>query len=153
MTALNTTSSLVQEAEQAIQTANVLRRIDRRLHADAWAWGRRFDEDGRTCLVGAIDEATRWTFAHVGRIVTEELASRLPRSLRIVARFDARIALMIYNDAPGGNKRVRRLVAQTLSELGGVPCQPTEFARAKRSAVRAPRPADHDERARRLWTA
>jgi hypothetical protein len=122
VTASDHSASLLHEAEQAIQVANVLRRIDRRLHADGWAWGRRFDDDGGTCLVGAIDEATRWTHLTVAPNVTCELALRLPRPLRLLAQIDARVALMIYNDAPGGQRRVRSLVARTLSELGGVPC-------------------------------
>jgi hypothetical protein len=112
------TLSPVQEAEQALQVAGVLDRMERRFASGAWARGARFDRDGGNCLIGAIDEATRWSMPGVAGIVTKELASRLPTPFRAIARVRPRMALALYNDSIGGKRGAAALVRAAREDLG-----------------------------------
>jgi hypothetical protein len=110
--------SPVQQAEQALQVAGVLDRMERRITSGAWARGTRFDRDGGNCLIGAIDEATRWSMPGVAETVTHELASRLPAPFRGIARLRPRMALALYNDSIGGQRGAAALVRAAREDLG-----------------------------------
>jgi hypothetical protein len=114
-----TRPSPVQQATQALQVAGVLARMEHRFEGGAWARGARFAEGGGTCLVGAIDEATRWTLPGVAEEVAERLASHLPRPLRALGRSRPRLALALYNDSIGGHAGALALVRATRRDLFG----------------------------------
>jgi hypothetical protein len=114
----HTTLSPVQQAEQALQVAGVLDRMERRFASGAWARGTRFDRDGGNCLIGAIDEATAWSLPGVAETVTQELASRLPAPFRAIARLRPRMALALYNDSVGGKRGAAALVRAARVDLG-----------------------------------
>jgi hypothetical protein len=118
MSATQTSLSPVQEAEKALQVVGVLGRMQQRFAAGAWARGTRFGRDGGTCLVGAIDEATRWTLPGVAEAVTTELTQQLPAPFRRIARFRPRLALALYNDSIGGQRGAEALVRAAREELG-----------------------------------
>jgi hypothetical protein len=113
-----TTLSPVQEAEQTLQVAGVLDRMERRFASGAWARGTRFDRDGGNCLIGAIDEATAWSMPGVAEIVTRELTERLPAPFRAIARLRPRMALALYNDSVGGKRGAAALVRAAREDLG-----------------------------------
>ena len=134
-------TSAVIEAEGALQVVNVLRRIERRVNEGHWQSGNMYGPGGDACLVGAIDESVQWTLPGVETEVTQELAKGLPRTLRPIAWANPRVALMTYNDLPGGKRRVRRLLATTLDRLG-IERDPRAFAKAM-PRREAGRPAQH----------
>ena len=113
-----TALSPVQEAEQTLQVVGVLDRMEQRFTAGAWARGARVAGDGGNCLIGAIDEATRWTMPGVAEKVTTELAQRLPPPFRIIARFRPRLGLALYNDSIGGRTGAETLVRTARAGLG-----------------------------------
>ena len=110
--------SVVDEAQQALQVANALHHIHDRVEQGGWTRGQRSGPNGKSCIVGAIEEATRWTMAGVEQAIIRELVRDLPAPLRALSGINPRVALMTYNDAPGGERRVRRLVARVLGRLG-----------------------------------
>jgi hypothetical protein len=110
--------SVVGEAQQALQVANALHHIHDRFEQGGWTRGQRSGPNGRSCIVGAIDEATRWTMAGVEQAIIRELVADLPAPLRVLARVSPRAALMTYNDAPGGERRIHELVVHALRRLG-----------------------------------
>jgi hypothetical protein len=113
--------TLIQEAEQARQVVNVLSRLETRIGEGRWARGFRVGPDGGNCLIGAIDEATRWVLPGVAEQVTRELAARLPTPLRALGRVRPRLALATYNDTVGGRDGALDLVRRTRYALGGLP--------------------------------
>lgn len=116
--------SPVQQAEQARQVVNVLSRIEQRFASGGWERGHRFAPSGGTCIVGGIDEATRWTLPGVAEEVTAQLAARLPAPLRRVARVRPRLALVLFNDTVAGPDGALALVRATREDLGGLPPTP-----------------------------
>jgi hypothetical protein len=117
-----TALSPVQEAEQTLQVVGVLDRMEQRFTAGAWARGARVAGDGGNCLIGAVDEATRWTMPGVAEKVTAELAQQLPQPFRTIARFRPRLGLALYNDSIGGRHGAANLVRAARAKLGaGVP--------------------------------
>jgi hypothetical protein len=133
----HTRPSPVQQATHVLQVAGVLARMERRFDDGAWARGLRFAEGGGTCLVGAIDEATRWTLPGVAEEVAERLATHLPRPLRAIARARPRLALALYNDAIGGHAGALALVRAARRDLLGSAATGT----FRRVAAPTPRPA------------
>jgi hypothetical protein len=115
--------SPVQEAEKARQTVRVLTRMESRFAAGRWERGVRFSPTGGNCLIGAVDEASRWVMPGVEREVSAQLAKRLPSALQPIARVRPRLALALYNDVRG-RRRAVELVSRTREELGGLPPQP-----------------------------
>lgn len=113
--------TLIQEAEQARQVVNVLSRLETRISSGRWARGYRVGPDGGNCLIGAIDEATRWVLPGVADQVTRELVARLPAPLRALGRVRPRLALASYNDTVGGRQGALELVRRTRYALGGLP--------------------------------
>jgi hypothetical protein len=113
--------TLVQEAEQARQVVNVLARLETRIAEGRWARGFRVGPDNGNCLIGAVDEATRWVLPGVAERVTAELVDRLPAPLRAVGRVRPRLALATYNDTVGGREGALDLVRRTRYALGGLP--------------------------------
>jgi hypothetical protein len=111
----------IQEAEQARQVVNVLARLETRITEGRWTRGFRVGPDGGNCLIGAIDEATRWVLPGVAEQVTTELAARLPAPFRALARVRPRLALASYNDTVGGRDGALELVRSTRYALGGLP--------------------------------
>jgi hypothetical protein len=116
--------TLVQEAEQARQVVNVLTRLETRIVDGRWARGFRVGPDNGNCLIGAIDEATRWVLPGVAERVTAELVARLPAPLRALGRVRPRLALATYNDTVGGRDGALELVRRTRYALGGLPLVP-----------------------------
>lgn len=114
------TWSPVLEAEHARQVVGVLTWVERRFAAGKWDRGARFGDDGGVCLVGGIDEASRWTMTGVAEDATRQLAARLPVPLRALGRLRPRLALAMYNDLVGGRRGALQLVRRTRHELGGV---------------------------------
>jgi len=110
--------SVVDEAQQALQVANALHHIHDRFEHGGWTRGQRAASHGRSCIVGAIEEATRWTMTGVDDAIVSELVAQLPPPLRLVAGVNPRVALMIYNEAPGGERRIRKLLIDSLPRLG-----------------------------------
>jgi hypothetical protein len=110
-----------QEAEQARQVVNVLARIEQRFREGRWDSGYRFSPRGGNCLIGAIDEATRWVLPGVTDRVTAELTARLPAPLRVLAKVRPRLALAVYNDTVAGRDGAMRLVREARYALGGLP--------------------------------
>jgi hypothetical protein len=129
--------SVVDEAQQALQVANALHHIHERFERGGWTRGQRSGPNGRSCIVGAIEEATRWTMAGVEQAIIEELVRDLPAPLRVLAGINPRVALMTYNDAPGGERRIRKLVVRVLSRLGMGSTLPSRMPR--RGAIRSSR--------------
>ncbi len=121
MSTTATPLTVAQEAEQARQVVNVLARIETRITDGRWSRGFRFGPDGGNCLIGAIDEATRWVLPGVADQVTRELVARLPRPLRTLGRARPRLALATYNDTVGGRDGALELVRRTRYALGGLP--------------------------------
>lgn len=113
--------TLLEEAEQARQVVNVLSRLETRIASGRWVRGYRVGPDGGNCLIGAIDEATRWVLPGVADQVTRELAARLPAPLRALGRVRPRLALATYNDTVGGRAGALELVRRTRYALGGLP--------------------------------
>jgi hypothetical protein len=113
--------TLIQEAEQARQVVNVLTRLETRIAGGRWARGFRTGPDGGNCLIGAIDEATRWVLPGVAERATTELVSPLPAPLRALGRVRPRLALATYNDTVGGRDGALDLVRRTRYALGGLP--------------------------------
>lgn len=113
--------SPVQQAEQARQVVNVLTRMEQRFATGKWGDGYRFTPGGGTCLIGGIDEATRWALPGVADEVTGQLARRLPEPFRTIGRVRPRLALAMYNDTVGGRAGAIALVRATCEALGGVP--------------------------------
>jgi hypothetical protein len=135
-----TRPSPVQQATHVLQVAGVLARMEHRLEDGAWARGLRFAEGGGTCLVGAIDEATRWTLPGVAEEVADRLAAHLPRPLRAIGRSRPRLALALYNDAIGGHAGALALVRVARRDLYGSAATGTPrpvAAPTPRSAVEA----------------
>jgi hypothetical protein len=110
-----------QEAEQARQVVNVLARIEQRFAEGRWDSGYRFSPRGGNCLIGAIDEATRWVLPGVTDRVTAELTAQLPVPLRVIAKVRPRLALAAYNDTVAGRDGAMRLVREARYALGGLP--------------------------------
>lgn len=133
---MNETLTPVQQAEAARQTIGVLRRMQGRYADGRWCRGARFGRDGRNCLVGGIDEATRWTIPGVNRQIAIELAVGLPRPLQPLARIRPRLALALFNDTVGGRDGAARLVDDAIERLVGpgvhtpVPAREAELAPA-----------------------
>lgn len=111
----------VQQAEQARQVVGVLKRMEQRFAGEGWTDGHRFGPGGGTCLIGGIDEATRWVLPGVAEAVTTELASRLPAPWQRLARRRPRLALALYNDTVGGREGAVQLVRTAREALGGLP--------------------------------
>jgi hypothetical protein len=118
MEAPTTTLDPVKEAEATLQVVGVLSRLEQRFSAGAWARGARFG-DGGTCLIGGVDEATRWVMPGVARQVEVELAARLPQPFRLIGGIRPRLGLAMYNDLVGGREGALKLVRRTYHELGG----------------------------------
>jgi hypothetical protein len=132
MTSSLTDLSPVQQAEYALQVERVLRRMERRLDAGGRSRGARVGADGGTRLLGAIDEATRWCMPGVAEEVAGRLVRRLPRTLRAVGRARPRLALAVFDDTFGGERR-RALVRATRQDLlAGAPA-PTSGVEARRA--------------------
>jgi hypothetical protein len=112
--------SPVQQADQALQVVGMLSRIETRFEDGGWRRGVRAHPGGGNCLIGAIDEAAPWVMPGVADETTAQLAARLPRGLRAVARLRPRLALALYNDTRG-RERALELVARTRQQLGGLP--------------------------------
>jgi hypothetical protein len=110
--------SVVGEAQQALQVANALHHIHDRFEQGGWTRGQRSGPNGKSCIVGAIEDATRWTMAGVEQAIIDELLTDLPAPLRVLAGISPRAALMTYNDAPGGERRIQKLLVRTLTRLG-----------------------------------
>lgn len=118
----------LQQADQARQIVGVLGRMEDRIVAGHWGVGARFLPSGATCLIGAIDEATRHTMPDVADEVTRTLAAQLPSLLRQVGRLWPRLALALYNDVLRDRSRVLDLVRSTHRQLGGSPRHPSAAA-------------------------
>jgi hypothetical protein len=129
MPTTQTALSPVQEAEQALQVVGVLDRMEQRFTSGAWARGARVAGDGGNCLIGAIDEATRWTMPGVAEKVTAELAQRLPQPFRAIARFRPRLGLALYNDSVGGQRGAAALVRAAQQDLGWAAPRPVPTPR------------------------
>jgi hypothetical protein len=117
MTSSLTVLSPLQQAEHVLQVERVLRRMEGRFEAGAWTRGARVGDDGSSCLVGAVDEATRWCMPGVAEEVTRRLATGLPLPFRAVARARPRLALALFNDTVGGERGSRALVRAARREL------------------------------------
>jgi hypothetical protein len=141
----STPLSLVQEAEEARQVVNVLARMEERFLDGHWNSGYRFAPKGGTCLIGAIDEATRWAMPGVPERVAQELAARLPAKFQVVARVRARAGLALFNDTVGGREGALELVRETRYALGGLPLVRLQGAERRQpwSSAKAPTTAAH----------
>jgi hypothetical protein len=142
------TLSPVQEAEQALQVAGVLTRMEQRFEAGDWARGARTTADGGNCLIGAIDEATRWTMAGTRARVTEELVARLPQPFRAIGTVRPRLGLALYNDSIGRRDGALALVRAARRDLG---CLGGSAASKPRPVTRSDR--THARSTRRVFTA
>jgi hypothetical protein len=118
MHATATAPSPLHQAEHARQVVGVLSWVDRRFTSGAWQRGARFGSDGGVCIIGGIDEATRWTQPGVAEAVATELVQRLPAPLRALGRVRPRLALAAYNDLFGVRTGAARLLRRTRHELG-----------------------------------
>ena len=127
----------IQQAEQALQMDGVLARMQVRFEDGSWARGLRFGVDGGNCLIGAIDEATRWAMPGVAEELAVRLAEQLPRPFRAIARLRPRLALALYNDTIGGQRGALELVRATRANLfaGGPVTVPTPSTPARRPAI------------------
>lgn len=110
--------SPIDEAEQSLQVAAVLRRTHQRFAEGRWERGRQFAPGDRGCLVGGLRDASRWTRPEVETRAITALVAHLPQPLRTFGRLDPRWALMVANDLPGGRNRVMRLLEATMQDLG-----------------------------------
>lgn len=110
--------SPIKEAEQTLQVAGVLTRMEQRFRGGGWAYGAHTSRDGGNCLIGAIDEATRWTMVGTKTAVTEVLVAQLPQPFRALARLRPRFALALYNDTVGRRDGAMTLVRGARAELG-----------------------------------
>jgi hypothetical protein len=115
--------SPVRQAEQALQIAGVLNRMEHRFRGGAWCRGLRVASDGSTSIVGAIDEATRWAMPGVAEEVTDRLAQHLPGSYGALGRWRPRLALTLYNDR-AGRLGALALVRATRADFRGDPPPP-----------------------------
>jgi hypothetical protein len=119
MTTSSTTQlSPVQQADQARQVVGVLSRMEQRFASGSWRRGARFLPGGGNCLIGGIDEASKWTMPGVAHQVTAELAQRLPQPFRAVGAVRPRLALAMFNDTVGGNDGALRLIRAAMDDLG-----------------------------------
>jgi hypothetical protein len=119
MTTSSTTQlSPVQQADQARQVVGVLSRMEQRFASGSWRRGARFLPGGGNCLIGGIDEASKWTMPGVAQEVTAELAQRLPQPFRAVGTVRPRLALAMFNDTVGGNDGALRLIRGAMDDLG-----------------------------------
>jgi hypothetical protein len=110
--------SPIKEAEQTLQVAGVLTRMEQRFRGGDWAYGAHTGRDGGNCLIGAIDEATRWTMVGTKVAVTDALVAQLPQPYRMLARLRPRFALALYNDTVGRRDGAMSLVTRARDELG-----------------------------------
>lgn len=149
-TASRTELSPLQQAEQARQVVGVLKRMEQRFTEGRWEGGHRFGPHG-TCLIGGIDEATRWVLPGVAEAVTRELADRLPTPLRAIAARRPRLALAMYNDTFGGRDGAVRLVREAREALGGLP-MPVRATTEAGAEVSTDAPAVVID-VREVWTA
>lgn len=115
---MNDIEGIVRSTERILHVANVLRAVEQRFEEDGWIRGHRIPVDGGACLIGAIEEATRWTPPPVQTEVIAALVRQLPRGLRPLARAAPRATLMAYNDLPGGRRRVLSLLRRAREEFG-----------------------------------
>jgi hypothetical protein len=117
-TSSTTQLSPVQQADQARQVVGVLSRMEQRFASGSWRRGARFLPGGGNCLIGGIDEASKWTMPGVAQEVTAELAQRLPQPFRAVGTVRPRLALAMFNDTVGGNDGALRLIRAAMDDLG-----------------------------------
>lgn len=109
--------SPVQQADHARQVVSVLSRMEQRFASGAWGRGARFLPSGGNCLIGGIDEASRWTMPGVAEEVTAQLARRLPQPFRAVGKLRPLLALAMANDLLGRDLALR-LVRTAMDDLG-----------------------------------